>query len=68
MEREERGRMVIVVLVVVVGEWGGEEEDNWMVESDGAAARRDGCDVAAALLWQAAVKVLKRCSMIVVLW
>ncbi len=61
--------MVIVVLVVVVVgcEWGG-DDNNWMVESDGAVARRDGCDVAAALLWQAAVKVLKRCSMIVVLW
>ncbi len=59
--------IVLLVVVVVVGcEWGG--DNNWMVESDGAVARRDGCDVAAALLWQAAVKVLKRCSMFVVLW
>lgn len=70
MEREERGRMEIVVVVVVCE---CEDDDNWMVESDGVAARRDdGCgggrSVAAALFWQAAVKVLKRCSMVVVLW
>lgn len=53
-------------MVVVVG---CEVEDDWMVESDGAARRGcDGRSVAAALLWQAAaVKVLKRCSMVVVL-
>ncbi len=54
----------MVVVVVVICGCG----DNWMVESDGAARRGcDGRSVAAALFWQAAVKVLKRCSMTVLL-